>query len=43
MRVRVGAFQVQLSGADMLLMMDADRNGRVTFEEYLLGGEQQVA
>jgi len=40
---RDGDSVVQLSGADMLLMMDADRNGRVTFEEYLLGGEQQVA
>ena len=39
---RDGDSVVQLSGADMLLMMDADRNGRVTFEEYLLGGEQAV-
>ncbi len=30
----------QLSGEDMLLMMDSDRSGRVSFEEYLLGGEQ---
>jgi hypothetical protein len=24
----------------MMLMMDSDKNGQVTFEEYLLGGEQ---
>ncbi len=33
----------QLSGEDMLVMMDADRSGRVSFEEYLLGGEQGEA
>jgi hypothetical protein len=24
----------------MMLMMDSDKNGEITFEEYLLGGEQ---
>eukprot|EP00960_Hanusia_phi_P074925 768344-Hanusia_phi.AAC.17 len=28
---------VQISGSDMLLMMDVDKNGKVSFEEYLMG------
>jgi hypothetical protein len=33
---------VQLAGTDMQSMMDADRNGMATFQEYLFDGEQQV-
>jgi len=27
-------------GADMLAMMDSDMSSKISFEEYLLGGEQ---
>lgn len=30
---------VKISGSDMLLMMDIDKNGKVSFEEYLIGSE----